>query len=140
MKIIAIIMSLTLVSCTEFPSEQRSWSFIKSVGGISIDKPFLKNNSYHLPIKVDVSGLQKITTKPTKLNSALMCSRIGYLIEENEISISVYTSLINDTASSNCKSILLTGITPGVYKVFYNQKNHSKHLIGSITIRTKKEN
>jgi len=136
MKILRLLLLLLASSCVAATSQERSWSFIQSVGGIKIGQPYKEQDTHYLPIKTDVSGLQKITTKPTMLNSALMFSRTGHLIKGNEIHISIYTSLINDTATKNCKSIPLLNIKEGNYAVYYNTEIDGKHLLGSITIRS----
>jgi len=134
MKALSLLLLLISTSCSAVESTERDWSFVKSVGGLKIGKPYKELNIHYLPIKVDVSGLQEITTKPTMLNSALMCSRTGLLIKGNEIYISIYTSLINETAGNNCKSIPLLGIREGKYTVYYSATNTEKHKLGSITI------
>lgn len=134
MKVLSHLLLLITASCSAVESVERNWSFIEKVGGLEIGKPYKELNTNYLPINVDVSGLKKVTTKPTTLNSALMCSRTGHIIKDNEIHISIYTSLINETAGRNCKSIPLLGIKEGKYTVYYSTKNTEKHKLGSITI------
>ena len=128
-----------ILSCTNCTAELQSWSFVQSVGGVSIEEPYEEHDAFYLPIKVDVSGLQEITHKPTMLNSALMCSRTGHAIIGNEVHISIYTSVVNDTAGTNCKRIPLLGIKDGEYSVFYKTEIDGKHLLGNITIGSNKQ-
>ena len=133
-----LLALLFIASCSASTAELQSWSFVQSVGGIAIYEPYKEQDIYYLPIKVDASGLQEITHKPTMLNSALMCSRTGHLIIGNEVHISIYTSVINDTASTNCKSVPLLGIKEGKYSVYYSTEIDGKHLLGTITISSNK--
>ena len=136
MKSLTLLLILLISSCTSATSQERSWSFIQSIGGIKIGQAYKDNDTYYLPIQVDVSGLQEITTKPTMLNSALMCSRTGHLIKDNEIHISIFTALINDTASKNCKAVPLINVKEGVYAVYYSTSIDGMHQLGTISIRS----
>ena len=138
MKSLFFLALLFIASCSIYTAELQSWGFVQSVGGIAIYEPYKEQDIYYLPIKVDASGLQEITHKPTMLNSALMCSRTGHLIVGNEIYISIYTSVINETVSTNCKSIPLLGVKKGEYSVYYSTEIDGKHLLGNITIGSNK--
>ena len=138
MKILSLLLLLITASCSAVESTERDWSFVKSVGGLIISQPYKELNKHYLPIKVDVSGLQEITTKPTMLNSALMCSRTGHIIKDKEIHISIYTSLITEAADRSCKSIPLSGIKEGNYTVYYSTNSTEKHELGTVTISSNK--
>jgi len=138
MKSLFLSALLIVTSCSAYTAELKSWEFVQSVGGIAIYEPYQEQGIYYLPIKVDVSGLQEITHKPTMLNSALMCSRTGHLIVGNEVHVSIYTSVIDKTASNNCKSIPMLNIKEGKYSVYYNTEIDGKHLLGEITIGSNK--
>lgn len=138
MKSLFLLPLLVIASCSAYTDELKSWSFVQSVGGIAIYTPYKEKGTYYLPIKVDVSGIQEITRRPTILNSALMCSRTGYLLIGNEIRISIYTSVANKAAGKNCKSIPLPGIQNGKYAVYYSTDIDGNHLLGNITISPNK--
>jgi hypothetical protein len=117
-------------------AEHRDWDFIQSVGGIMVSDPVQKENgTVWLPIICNVSGLEKITTKPSIINSALVVRKVEYKIEEDKILIYIKTSLI-DKQNKNVKTegIILDNIRPGIYKVEYLNPDDSSHFVREIII------
>lgn len=92
MKRIAFLLLATSMSMPAF-ADSESWSFVQSVGGIAVETPTLLTWGWVLPVRADVSGLQAVTTKPTTLNSALVCEETGVQFEGRRgISITVFST------------------------------------------------
>lgn len=117
----------------------RSWNFIESVGGISVDIPTRDQNGIvRLPVTCDVSGLTTVTKKPTAINSALVVTGISKKIEGYEIMISVDTGLISGNSKScTCSAVFLGDIPAGDYEVVYYGADREKHSLGRVTVLPK---
>lgn len=99
--------------------ESRSWAFVQSVGGITVDKAVRSDSGgWDLPINADVSGTRTITTKPTSINSGLAC-RTSAKVEGSSIYITVSTGVIAVLKGPECPSVHLEGIPSGKYTVYY---------------------
>lgn len=57
-----------LASCAA-AAEPRDWAFIQSVGGIALGTPYRGAPGVMLPVRVNVSGTERITTEPRALHS-----------------------------------------------------------------------
>ena len=111
------------------------WSFIQSVGGISLGKPYRTDrNHILLPIECDVSGLRKVTIQPTTKNSGLVCEPVVYPVLGGRIYIAIETDVAHKTnRTSRCPPADLGPLTPGTYFVFYVTPDDGK-LLGSIQV------
>jgi hypothetical protein len=114
----------------------RSWSYMESVGGISVGVPTRDQNGVvHLPVSCDVSGLTTITRKPTAISSAMVVTGINKKIEDHEIIISVDTGLVSEKWKwSTCSAVSLGDIPAGDYKVLYYGADREKHGLGKVTV------
>lgn len=117
-------------------SKHADWNFIQSVGGIRISEPTRnENKTVWLPIICNVSGLEKITTKPTTVNSALVARKIEHKIKKDRILIYVKTSLIdNQNKDVRTKGIILENIKPGAYRIEYLNPDNSSRFIREIKV------
>ena len=107
-------------------AEERDWSFIQAVGGLVIGEPYLENGRLILPLRCDVSGLAKITVKPTILNSALAVE--GVHLERNGtcIFLKVSTTIASQKhPKATCESVELGELPAGLYSVFYGEASSS---------------
>ena len=130
-----IILAISLNSCLGVSRHECDWAFIKSVGGIKIDEPYLTKEGWFLPIQCDVSGLTKITNEPTTMNSALKCVKVSYNKKGSSIFITIYTGsigYINKTC--RCEGINVGQLKKGEYSIYYKYKN-DLHLIKSIKLK-----
>ena len=138
MKGIVLILATALLPVSAFAGflgQERDWGFIQSVGGISISEPREVNGKWELPIQCDVSGLIEVTTKPSMLNSGLICATTKAQISDNEISLTVETDMVGAKDKSPiCKSAKLGKIKKGTYRVFYLSPNNQKNELGLINI------
>lgn len=117
-----LLIFLTLSSCVV--SERQDWSFMQSVGGLSVVGQD-KNPSW-LIIRGDVSGLKKFSTKPTLINSALAVKSVEAEVKDSKIQIYVVTTLISKKYSTTeISGVGISGIKPGTYMVQYLNQDGS---------------
>jgi len=108
-----------LAASSSIAAESRSWSFVQTIGGIAVGQPTKVANRWLLPVRADVSGLQKITLKPTALNSGLSCYTVNASVEGQVIYIAISTSIAGSGRNSLCPSAYLGQLKPGTYAVVY---------------------
>lgn len=125
-----ILLGLTIVGCASALAEPRTWSFVTSVGGISIQTPRRSENGWTLPVVADVSGTETITVKPTLLNSALICESTRAVVEGDAIFLTIETGLVRKGTDVRCPPGLLGPIAPGRYRVFYRGPGEQAVLLG----------
>jgi hypothetical protein len=97
----------------------QSWAFVVSVGGILIGDAVKINGSWTLPVRADVSGLESFTTKPTVMNSAMVCSGVVAKIIRSDIYLMIHTDLAGVGKSAQCPAAKLGVLPVGAYTVFY---------------------
>jgi hypothetical protein len=124
-----------VVGCSLAFRETRDWSFIQSVGGISVGQPVSTQDGWYLPVNCDVSGLQTTTVKPTQLNSALVCYKVLATGDNQTIFISVQTSVAGSgPGTSSCRAVNIGNLRKGRYSIRYKDPNGMSHEVGSIEI------
>jgi hypothetical protein len=128
-----LIMAALLIACGALV-EERDWSFVKAVGGMSIGTPREENGEWLLPVEADVSGLRTVTVKPTTLNSALACKEVRSSVNNNVIHLSLITALAAKGHSSTCPAAKLGTIAPGRYVVFYGGRKDKVVRLGEVNI------
>ena len=97
----------------------QSWAFVVSVGGIVIGDAAKANGSWALPVRADVSGLESFTSKPTVMNSAMVCSGVVAKIVRSDIYLTIHTDLAGVGKSAQCPAAKLGVLPAGTYTVFY---------------------
>lgn len=134
--IIAVLPTLTAAGLSKLvTSKHADWNFIQSVGGIMVEDPIRNDKTIWLPIICNVSGLERITIKPTTVNSALVAGKVEYKIEKDNILIHFETSLIDGQSKDvRTKGITIENIKPGVYRVEYLNPDNSRHFIRDIKV------
>lgn len=115
-------------------SDPRGWEFVESAGGLSVGPASQNNGKWSLAIQADVSGLEKITVKPTRINSALICERTTASVEGNAIHLTIHTGLIREGYSTHCPAADLGELAAGSYQLFYKSPNGELHPLGDITL------
>ena len=111
------------------------WNFIKYVGGIKTEKPIETEDGYYLPVICNVSGWDSITVKPKAVNSALFCLKTKVKIIENKIYLTVITGIpVSGNLSSKSRAVGLGNLKDGNYKIYYQDKENTEHLIGEFSI------
>lgn len=123
---------LVLLGCLSV-SERQDWMFVESCGGLTV-RGQDKNPNY-LNLSGDVSGLYEFSAKPTIQNSALAVKKVKSIIKPNEIQIYVTTCLISKKYnSSKIFGVKINGVLKGKNKVYYLNKNGSKHFLKEVNI------
>ncbi len=141
MKRIAFLLLASSMSVSVLAGPE-NWSFVQSVGGIEIGAPFLHHWGWVLPVRADVSGRQRVTTKPTRLDSALVCERTDVAVEGRNIYITVATepatrstrALLFPDGSSRCLPVMLGEVLPGKYEVFYRGPSDTPVRLGEVSL------
>jgi hypothetical protein len=116
-------------------SEPRDWAFVDSVGGMAVQHAALKTGRWVLNINADVSGLTEISTKPTLVNSALICESTSAEVKGDTIYLTINTGIVREGYSSKCPAADLGIIKEQTYHVVYKSPSKADHALGDITIK-----
>ncbi len=112
----------------------RDWSFIQSVGGMKVSA---QENVLH--VDCYVSGLKKVTVKPTTINSALMVRKIKHKRVGKTIQLRLVTSVIEKRGKTNPKQVDLSAYPAGEYSVQYLDSDGTTHPLGKIKLSAAKK-
>jgi len=112
----------------------QSWAFVVSVGGITVEDPVQADGIWTLPVQADVSGLVTFTSKPTTLNSALVCSSVVAKIIDDRIYLTIYTGLPGAAKNARCPAARLGVVKPGTYSVLYQGPRNAPVLLRSVHV------
>lgn len=129
-----LLVALALTGCNALTGEERPWSFVTSVGGLEISPPVHKGESWLLPVRADVSGLQAITHKPTTMNSGLVCDFTKARVKGQDIFIVIVTTLPHEGATSVCPAATLGALEPGQYNVWYGSNRTEGVQVGTVDV------
>jgi len=117
-------------------SEAQPWSMIQSVGGLRVDDPVSRpDGTVFLPVVCNVSGLQKITTEPTTMNSGLVVKNTTAKIEQMSIQIQILTCVVDKKHSALSKGVNLGRPESGTYQVEYLNLDGSTVPLREIEIK-----
>ena len=132
-KILAsIFLTAVLVGCKLMSTEYRDWRFVESVGGMQMGQPIkAKNGKWQLPIDCDVSGIRAITTKPTQINSALICNGFKVRVSGTNIFVTLRTTISGYASRTNAE---LGNLSSGEYSVSYRDPDGSNYQLGVIRL------
>jgi hypothetical protein len=124
-------------SCASFlTSRGQSWEMLQSVGGLRVDDPVPQaDGTTFLPVICNVSGLETITVKPTRLNSALVVRKVSAKCRGNRIQIQVVTCVVDNNHTSVSKGVGLGARKYGAYQVDYLNPDGTTVMIRRIEIR-----
>src|SRR5271169_2462329 len=132
-----ILAALLLLCCALTASasaESDSWDFLQAVGGISVEAPLHSASGWSLPVHANVSGLERVTTKPTTLNSALVCEQTIAKVEGQSIYLTIVPVLAHANFSPRCPSAQLGNLAAGRYRVFYRGSQEQPHFLRDVSI------
>jgi len=124
-----VLCAASAVAATPQP-----WAFVVSVGGITVGDPAQAKGVWTLPVQADVSGLETFTSKPTVLNSALVCSSVVAKTMDNSIYLTIHTDLADANKSARCPAAALGSIPSGPYRVFYKGPRDAPVLLRSVQV------
>ena len=115
------LIAMAIGACVVFTTEDRDWSFMQSVGGVSIGQPHRAKGKVYLPVQCDVSGLTTITVKPSSINSGLVVRDIRASRDGATVYVWVRTSLPHKKDGQPCGTAELGDLPQGKYTVFYGK-------------------
>lgn len=138
-----VYLLLASFMCASVFADPENWSFVQSVGGIAVDAPLLAqwgDWGWVMPVRADVSGLQGVTTKPTALNSALICERTDLAVEGRNMYLTIVTAPAPSSdaeggqhATSRCPPLTFGEMIPGKYSVFYRGPGETPVPLGEVS-------
>jgi hypothetical protein len=114
--------------------DRKDWDFVQSVGGMKVS---LKDTA--LVVECDVSGLRKVTVKPTTVNSALGVRELIHKREGNTIFLTLVTSVIGKGITTSPEPVDLSEYPDGEYSIVYLDPDGRKHAVGKVTLKRKKD-
>lgn len=116
-------------------SRQR-WEFVQSVGGIRVSHATRnESGAATLYLDCDVSGLKEITTKPTRVNSGIVCIAPEVEIAGGVIYVEIRTALPSVSwKSAECPPVDLGKIPSGAYEVRYKGTSGDPHRMGTVMV------
>lgn len=132
----ALLVKLMCILPLAICAEEVGWSFVQSVGGISIGEVSQDEGGWLLAIHANVSGLEEVTVKPTIVNSALICESTSASIQDSAIYLTISKGLIREGYSIDCPAAKLGNINAGNYQVFYKSPNGETQPLGEVVINT----
>ena len=126
----AVIGLVSLALATAVHAGERPWSFVQSVGGMSIGTPapvaatssFSRTQHWQLPVHADVSGRTNVTHPSKALHSALVCLKTKAEVRDQTIVLQVDTGVFRSGKSALCPPAELGPIAPGDYTVVYGDE------------------
>ena len=123
-----------LHGCAAVLAEERPWSFVTAVGGLEVGTPVRSNETWLLPVRADVSGLQAITNRPTTLNSAVVCEAVKAHFQGQDIFLILETTVAHDAATSRCPAAKLGKLAGGHYDVWYGASRAEGISLGTVDV------
>src|SRR6267154_2694258 len=96
------VLCFTISGCTAVLAEPQTWSFVRRIGGISIQAPQRSGKEWVLPVLANVSGIEAVTVKPTLVNSALICESTRAIVEGRNIFLTIETGLVRKGTEVRC--------------------------------------
>jgi hypothetical protein len=118
-KLLSVFVGSLLGATSVAAATPQPWAFVVSVGGITVGDPVRVDGGWSLPVQADVSGLETFTSKPTVLNSALVCSIVATRTGADAIYLTIFSDLPGAAKSARCTVAILGAVAPGNYTVFY---------------------
>ena len=127
-------MLVLLDGCAAAMREEKSWSFVTSVGGLAWASPIHENDRWKLPVRADVSGLQAITNAPTTMNSGLVCDETRAHVDGRDIFIVIVTTIPHGSSTSACPAANLGVLEPGQYNILYGSNSREGVKLGTVDV------
>lgn len=127
-----LALPLLLLLALPLQAQIRSWSFVQQSGGLRIGQPYRQFTNWYLPVSANVSGVERITTAPSQLNSGLACHEVVTDIDQQAIYLAIATEV--GQGDARCPPAKLRDIAPGRYQVYYQYDEEQPKPLGEITI------
>ena len=126
-------LSFVLSACSTLV-QPVSWKYVQNVGGMAVGDPYRIGDNWMLPVTVDVSGLQRVTSEPQVLDSSHVCKDTKAKVAGDSIYITVYTTFADGEGSSKCPDSNLGHMLDGEYRVYYDGPENLPVLIGEVKV------
>ena len=94
-------------------------------------------NDTTLTVDCDVSGLRKVTTKPTMIHSGIGVRKLKQMRDGNTILLTLVTCVIGKGITTSPTPVNLSAYPAGSYSVHYLDPDGTRHSVGQITIKQK---
>lgn len=117
-----------------FCTTPQSWSFVQSAGGMALTEAFVEEGEWTLAVRADVSGLERITVKPARINSAMICERTAASVEGDSIFLTIHTGVLRDGYTPACPPARLGRLTLDHYRVFYRGPTGELQPMGELVL------
>lgn len=134
---IVLGLSFVLSACSTLV-QPVSWKYVQNVGGMAVGDPYRISDNWMLPVTVDVSGLQRVTSEPQVLDSSRICKDTYAKVKGDSIYLTIYTTFAAGEGSSNCPDSNLGHMLDGEYSVYYNGPENVPVFIGVVLVSHKK--
>jgi hypothetical protein len=131
---LALLCALSHAAASIAAPTPQPWSFVVSVGGMSVDDPVKVDGSWSLPVHADVSGLESFGVKPTALYSGLVCARVAAKIAGRAITLSLYTDVPGAAKDARCPAARLGAVAAGDYRVYYRGPDEPPVFLRSVRV------
>lgn len=130
-----LLFPLTLAPAATAVANPADWQFIESVGGMKVGEPQRQESGdWLLPLECDLTGLRRISTDPSILNSTQVIEQARWHIVDNQLRVTLLlkpSSYATDAA--RCTPLLLQGVKPGEYEAVYLD-GEQRHPLGKFTL------
>jgi hypothetical protein len=130
-----LLAAVPVLACTALTAEDRDWTFMQSVGGIAVKRPYRANGKLYLPVECDVSGAKAITSKPSMINSGLVVHEVVAHRDGGSVFLSVRTALPSVGHTTACTPASLENLPGGRYSVFYGRPRASGGNASAATVK-----
>lgn len=127
-------LNLLCIFPLAFCSTPQSWSFVQSAGGMALTEAFVEDGDWTLAVRADVSGLEKITVKPGRINSAMICDHTEASVEGDSIFLTIHTGVLRDGYKPSCPPARLGRLTKDHYRIFYRGPTGQLQPLGELVL------
>jgi len=126
------LATFVLASCAA-AAEQRDWAFVQSVGGMAIETPYATAAGVMLPVRVNVSGTERITTAPRALNSGLAV-KVDASRDGDAVALRVTTVVAGPGRHASSGDVPLGNLEPGRYAIVFVEPKGGRVPVGEIAV------
>ncbi len=128
-KFMAFGLMMILLSCASTVT-QPDWKLIRSVGGLKVANPEIREGEFYLPIELDFSAYKRGS------NSALVCTDTSTRVGGKLIFLWVKTDSVKNApkATSKCPAARLGLIPDGEYRVIYMAPEGVQVPVGEVIV------
>lgn len=137
---VCVSMLFWLTSCEAIIASalrgSHDWQMVQSVGGLALGEIYRdKSGTAVLPIRCNVSGVERVTIEPTTVNSGLVGEPPLVRVRGSTIYITLRTTVATSrNGSPACPPARLGKLPAGRYSVVYLDPHGPQHPLGSVQV------